>query len=377
MGLAILTHFRHAHECGHQKGWHHPQLYSSERLHETALYIVTNLFAGVDGLVWQTEHRLHHAYTLCDRDPQIPMRPGALLPICSVDEPPLAEFIAHNPLGSTLLRWQEVFFLPFLTVVGKHYLAYLTLHRIDAPAKLALGYPKQDPWLRKLLLLGHYALLCTAMWLLVWRPNMRRKSRWRNAQCCALWFLGCSIGAGLIEPMFLFNHVQTGRSTHDTASDKVAQMCHTINYEMRLPWWLPVDELLTPVAYHIEHHIDPKVPDENLPRITADIQRVASQYGVPFRTQRIEVLAWDYVLQLARVPRDRWGGAGAFVPMLLVVAIATLCWPRAHPVSSRRRQIAAMLDGSSTRAWHRARLEAGSVDLDEQRTPFLTREKGV
>ena len=32
------------------------------------------------------------------------------------------------------------------------------------------------------------------------------------------------------------------------ANDKIAQMCHSINYTMRWPAWLPLDEYLTPVA---------------------------------------------------------------------------------------------------------------------------------
>lgn len=290
-----------------------------------ALYVNTNLFAGVDGIAWQAEHRMHHAFTLSDRDPQIPMHKGALMPICATDEAPLADFLARHPLGGTMLRWQEVFFVPFLTVMGKHYLAFLTYRRISRPKVEPVANDHQQ--LRKLLLLGHYLLLAAAVWLFVWKSkSARHHTRSQGLQNVAFWLLGCSCGAGLIEPMFLFNHVHTGRSTHRHASDRVAQMCHTINYQMRLPWWLPLDELLMPVAYHIEHHIAPKVPDENLPRITADIQRVAAQFGLPFRTQRIETLAWDYTRQLARVPRDRWGGAGAVVPIVLPILLATLCW---------------------------------------------------
>ena len=80
------------------------------------------------------------------------------------------------------------------------------------------------------------------------------------------------------------------------------------------------------VSYHIEHHIMPKMPDENLPRITDDIKRLASRHGLPFRTRPIEALAWEYVADLASVPRDRWGGAGIAVPILLPVAAAVLWW---------------------------------------------------
>ena len=316
------------HECGHEKGWHQPKLYSSKEQHSIALYLITNLFAGVDGLLWQREHRMHHAHTLSDDDAQIPMWSGALLPVCSVDEVPLQRFIESHPLASTMVRWQEVFFLPFLTLVGKHYLGFLTYLRIDHPRYRQYGYPQKDQRLRKLLLLGHYVLLCAAVWLLVWRPTARRAqlSRWRRSQYCGLWLLGCSVGAGLIEPMFLFNHVKTGRSTHKTASDKIAQLCHPINYQMRLPWWMPLDEFLIPVSYHIEHHIAPKVPDENLPRITADIERLALQFGLPFRVEPIEVLAWDFVRELAHVPRDRWGGVGALVPLVLPLIVAAFTW---------------------------------------------------
>ena len=364
MGLAILSHFRHAHECGHQKGWHHPSLYATERLHSHALYVVTNLLAGVDGLVWQREHRMHHAHTLTDNDPQIPMWTGALLPVCSVDEEPLAAFIARHPLGSTLLRWQEVCFLPFLTLVGKHYLCYLTFRRIDAPVYMARGYPSQDQRVRKALLLGHYLLQGLAMWLVVWRPRARH-SRGRRLRACALWFVGCSFGAGLIEPMFLFNHVQTGRSTARHPSDKVAQMCHTINYAMRLPWWLPIDELLIPVAYHIEHHIEPKIPDENLPRISADVQRVAARFGLPFRTRPIEQLAADYLRQLASVPRDRWGGAGSLVPLALLLAAAALGWAWCAP--PRRAAVRACEGGDG----------ADATLEEEQRAALKADERGA
>ena len=376
MGLAILCHFRHAHECGHQKGWHRPQLYSSEQRHATALYVITNLFAGVDGLVWQTEHRLHHAHTLSVRDPQIPMRPGALLPICAVDEQPLARFIAHHPLASTLLRWQEVFFLPFLTLVGKHYLAFLTYRRIDAPDRIASGYPPQDARLRKLLVGGHYALLAVAMWWLVWRPNAQRRqhSRRQQVQCCLLWFVGCSIGAGLVEPMFLFNHVQTGHSKHRSPADKVAQLCHTINYTMRLPRWLPLDELLIPVAYHIEHHIEPKVPDENLPKITDDIKRVASQFGVPFRTAPLEALAWDYLRQLATVPRDRWGGAGSLVPVVLALGAAACYRLCARPAARVRHHVDVLADELGTGGPEDDIPEAvEDLVAEEERVEFLSK----
>ena len=96
---------------------------------------------------------------------------------------------------------------------------------------------------RKLLLLGHYALQTLAMWLLVWRPGRRRgASRARRLFACALWFAGCSLAAGAIEPMFLFNHVATGRNPSLKPNDKIAQVCHTINYVLRWPRWLPVDD---------------------------------------------------------------------------------------------------------------------------------------
>ena len=44
----------------------------------------------------------------------------------------------------------------------------------------------------------------------------------------------------------------------------------------------------------------------------------ASEHGLPFRILPIEVLAWDYVAELASVPRDRWGGAGLAVPTLVL-----------------------------------------------------------
>ena len=319
MGLAILSHFRMAHESGHQKGFHHPDRWSSRQLHTIVFYLITNLGAGVDGLVWQKEHRAHHAYTMSDWDPQIVWRPDALMPLCALEEEPLDSFIARHPLGSALIRWQEVFFMPTLLLVGKHFLAFLTFKRIPrtSPAHILA---------RRLLLVGHYVLQCVAMWLLVWRGSPHSSMR-RRLRGCALWFLGCTVASAAIEPMFLFNHIDTGRSHTLQPNDKVAQVCHTVNYAMRMPSWMPLDEYLIPVAYHIEHHLTPKMPDENLPQITADVIRLTSQWGLPYRTQPIEILAWDFHLRLARIPRDRWGGGVGVLPIVLLLGgVAAGCW---------------------------------------------------
>jgi hypothetical protein len=216
MGLAILAHFRQAHECGHEKGVWRPELWPSERLHSWALYLVVNLGAGVDGLVWQKEHRLHHAHTLTDRDPQIVWRPDALMPLCAVEAEPLAAFIGRHPVGSVLVRWQEATFMPTLMLVGKHFLALLSYRRIESAST-------RDVLARKLLLLGHYLLQAFAVWRLLWRARLHA-SRARKLRDCAAWLVGCSIAAGAIEPMFLFNHIQTGRSMAQDANDKVAQV---------------------------------------------------------------------------------------------------------------------------------------------------------
>jgi len=260
--------------------------------------------------------RLRNAYTLTDRDPQISVRPGAVMPIFSMHEEPLRNFINDHPLGSALVRWQEVTYLPILTLVGKYFLGMISYQHITRE-----GYPQEDELLRKATLLGHYALLLVAPIMLVWRTNYKNRSLGWRTRGVALWWLACSFAAGLIEPMFLFNHVQTGASTHLEASDKVAQMCHTINYELRMPRFLPIDEYLITVSYHIEHHIAPKMPDENLHLITDDIKRVASEYGLPYRSRNMEDIVWDYTKQLAAVPRDRWGGAGCLLPLALAVAI--------------------------------------------------------
>ena len=337
MGLAILAHFRMAHESGHQKGFHRPDRWSSQQLHTIAFYSITNLGAGIDGLVWQKEHRLHHAYTMSDKDPQIVWRPDALMPLCALEEEPLNKFIARHPVGSTLLRWQELFFLPTLMLVGKHWLAYLTYQRIPSASS-------DHIFARKLLLSGHYAMQCVAMWLLVWRRSPHAASKLRRLRRCALWFVGCTVASSAVEPMFLFNHIDTGRSHSLHQNDKIAQVCHTINYAMRLPSWLPLDEYLIPVSYHIEHHLTPKMPDENLPYITADVIRLTSKYGLPYRTQPIEILAWDFHLRLAAIPRDRWGGAGAIIPILLFGIVSACCWCHGRPwLWSRSASVGAVL----------------------------------
>jgi len=313
MGLAILSHFRQAHESGHEKGFWHQDYWPSTQLRSGVYHLITNLGAGVDGDVWRMEHRLHHAYTLSKRDPQIVIED--LMPLCTRNETVLASYMAHYPVRSVLARWQEVTFLPMLMLVGRYFLSYITWIKMAKASSEHL-------LMRKLLLVGHYVLQAAFMWFRLWRGRPLETRRRRLCDC-ALWFGACTLTAGIIEPLFLFNHIHTGPSNTLDANDKIAQVCHTINYAMRLSSWLPLDEYLMPIAYHIEHHLVPKMPDENLPRIQADVVRITAKHGLPYRTEPFEMLAWDWNIQLMRVPRDRLDGAGV---LMMFPSIALLSW---------------------------------------------------
>lgn len=98
-------------------------------------------------------------------------------------------------------------------------------------------------------------------------------------------------------------------------------------------------------SYHIEHHLAPKVPDEHLPEISAEVRLLAARHGLPYRELPLEqgvaelsnplldsqlmrspphpsshcAALWRHTLALAEVPRDRWGGGRTLLTLGLAV----------------------------------------------------------
>ena len=141
---------------------------------------------------------------------------------------------------------------------------------------------------------------------------------------------------------------------------------------MRAP---QVDEYFTPVSYHIEHHLFPKVPDENLHKLTAEVMALTADHGLPYRTEPIEALAWGFLAKLAAVPRDRWGAAGlgaALPALVLVVGMAAACCGLGARRGARARLPLALQHETQTRRgavaapWHeKAQLMAEAQLLEE------------
>lgn len=213
-----------------------------------------------------------------------------------------------HPVSGALLEWQEVLWLPLLVLAGKHHLSMLAWRQMGriSPDFLLL---------RKLLIVAHYALqLAAGAWL---TRGGSRRTRWRR---CLLWLLGWHV-AGLVEPMFLLNHIQTGSQPTCTQDDKISQLCHTVSYTLRMPSWAPLDEWFMPLAWHVEHHMAPKIPDENLRYVAADVAELAARHGLPYHVQPFEAAMWHFTRALAGVQRVRsYGGYCVLLGFTLAVS---------------------------------------------------------
>jgi len=320
IGLAMLANFRLAHHCGHEQGFFSPKLWRSEEAEAVTCILITNLGSGIDAKVWQHDHRLHHGYTTCLKDPQIRPAPMTATPLFSLREASLSAYIDAHPVTGAILQWQEVFWFPLLVLLGKH---DLTLKQVGK-----MGLIRDFLILRKLCLAGHYVMLVAAMFCVT--GGVGPRARWRNR---LLWLLGVHV-SGLVEPMFLFNHIQTGSQPTCTHNDKVSQFCHTVSYALRMPAWLPLDEWFIPVSWHIEHHIAPKIPDENLHSIAADVKQLAAKHGLPYRVEPLEKALWDFTWALAEVPRTRTlGGYCLLIGVTLAMVALVHSWVRATTTS--------------------------------------------
>lgn len=310
LGLSMLTGFKLAHQAGHNAGVFQPANWPSENIHFAVRTFIGNTLAGVDIFWWAKVHKIHHRYTMSQRDWQMPRSPE-ILPICAWDEASLANFLQQSPYLGSLLRFQEVFWLPMLLVSGKPYLSWTSYAR-------GILEDENDPGgllTRKLALAAHYVLIAFAAWGWVWRKAGDVK-RSRRLMSVVWWSLACLAVASTITPMFFFNHIQTGVSSTTEADHKVSQMCHTVSYDISLP----LQQHFVPVDHHIEHHIAPKIPDENLHRIAADIERLAQRHGLPYRVESLTEAMWKHTMILAGVPRNRIGGA--VIPALAAIVVA-------------------------------------------------------
>ena len=95
--------------------------------------------------------------------------------------------------------------------------------------------------------------------------------------------------------------------------EQVSQLCHTVSYSLRMPSWLPLDEWFMPLAWHIEHHMAPKLPDENLHKVAGDVQALAAKHRLPYQVVPFERALWEFsrsceALQSATVRYDALSG---------------------------------------------------------------------
>jgi len=214
--------------------------------------------------------------------------------------------------------------------------------------------------LRKLSLLGHYALQVAAMiWL---NGGDTPRARWRNR---LLWLLGWHL-TGLVEPMFLFNHIQTGSNPTCMPNDKVSQLCHTVSYSLRMPSWLPLDEWFMPLAWHIEHHMAPKLPDENLHKVAGDVQALAAKHRLPYQVVPFERALWEFTAALAAIPRAR-SAWGCWVLLGFTLAVGLLVRYLVHGLFAKSHNFESKLDSVKVRAE-----EAWEEVVDRRKDPEQT-----
>jgi fatty acid desaturase len=309
VGLCQLVCLRLAHSCGHEAGVFKPELAHSEALYFGRDLFVSNVGIGIDFGWWKWQHKQHHRYTMSRADPQMP-RGGNMLPICAWEEAPLSSFLDEHPWTGLPVRFQEVWWLPALLVAGKPFISQLSYQ----------GIPNASPnpggmLIRKVALWAHYVILALFAWCWVWRAEdiqkngvVQSRRRWHTLQ----WLFACLVVSASVHPMFLFNHIQTGPSPTTEADHKLAQVCHTVNYNLPLP----LVEHFVPTSHHIEHHIAPKIPHENLHLVAQDVETLVRRHGLPYAEENFAHAVWKHTVTLAGLHRDRFSGSLALVAPL-------------------------------------------------------------
>merc|ERR1712032_1451121 len=106
-----------------------------------------------------------------------------------------------------------------------------------------------------------------------------------------------------------------------------------------------------PLAWHIEHHMAPKIPDENLRYVATDVAELAARHGLPYYVEPFEKAIWDFTCALAGIPRSHslWGycvllslalAVGILILYLVKRIVAPVCIVMRGVASVRIRRIA-------------------------------------
>ena len=366
-GLGIHQLLRLGHECGHRAGVFNVDVWPDTSSLHLCSWLLLNVGLGIDHHVWRDEHRRHHERTMSVHDPQL--HHGDYFPVFGISSAAVKEQQHISPMHYIILAAQEVWWFPSLLLLGKVNLCYLSFKRIQssewdeskscswppasaspccsryghagsteeycthldsrvpfgvcktschptAAVNMACGPSPNSPeclggevwhilFARKLGLVLHEAIKVAMMWPLLRTPGRR----WQ----AGLWWVVCTMVTGVVEPQFLFNHMQTETEPTGNKNDFEAQIKHTINYATVHPVeeWLHVS-----LAHQIEHHFAPKVASEHHSTIEVDVREFCRHFGLPYQSVRFEQEVWRHTRALFAVDRD-----GHLLGWLVAIAV--------------------------------------------------------
>ena len=262
MGTGYHQFGRLGHELGHRSGIFNVRRIHSEDIYNKCLLLI-NLFLGIDGFLWKSEHRQHHEHTMHNSDCQI-----------ASDYPPLftnnkdvynKKIKYGNLLERILLKQQHNLGIFLVALVGKINISLLNLKNIN----------DNDILLRKSAIFLHYIpifLMCL---------NRLNKYGIRNS---IEYMFMANFVYGILHIQLIFNHITEPHHNNSTKNDIRQQIISTRNYKCN-PYGFWHWFHLPASAHQIEHHIDPKISSEHLHKITEDVQKLCKDHNIEYKSE--------------------------------------------------------------------------------------------